>query len=113
MSTKKQDMEIHMQKVSELYKNLNTEPVEYDNFEFVPAASYSFQLGHLFTFANPHTSEIINLQSSLDLLVTFLYLLILLAVMLYRSVVLSVHFLSVILHHVVVSLVACDVHSVL
>ena len=61
LSTKKQDMEIHMQKVSERYKNLNTEPVEYDNFEFVPAESYSFLLGHLFTFANPHTSEVINL----------------------------------------------------
>ena len=61
LSTKKQDMEIHIQKVSEWYKNLNTEPVEYDNFEFVPAESYSFLLGHLFTFANPHTSEVINL----------------------------------------------------
>ena len=61
LSTKKQDMEIHMQKVSELYKNLNTEPVEYDNFEFVPAESYSFLLGHLFTFASPYTSEVINL----------------------------------------------------
>ena len=35
--------------------------MEYDNFEFVPAESYSFLLGHLFTFANPHTSEVINL----------------------------------------------------
>ena len=61
LSIKKQDIEIHMQKVSEQYKNLNTEPVEYDNFEFVPAESYSFLLGHLFTFANPHTSEVINL----------------------------------------------------
>ena len=61
LSTKKQDMEIHMQKVSERYKNLNTEPVEYDNFEFVPAKSCSFLLGHLFTFANPHTSKVINL----------------------------------------------------
>ena len=61
LSTKKQDMEIQMQKVSERYKNLNTEPVEYDNFEFVPAKSCSFLLGHLFTFANPHTSEVINL----------------------------------------------------
>ena len=61
LSTKKQDIEIHMQKVSEWYKNLNTEPVEYDNFEFVPAESYSFLLGHLFTFANPYTSEVINL----------------------------------------------------
>ena len=61
LSTKKQDMEIHVQKVSEWYKNVNREPVEYDNFEFVPAESYSFLLGHLFTFANPHTSEVINL----------------------------------------------------
>ena len=61
LSTKKQDIEIHMQKVSKRYKNLNTEPVEYDNFEFVPAESYSFLLGHLFTFANPHTSEVTNL----------------------------------------------------
>ena len=61
LSTKKQDIEIHMQKVSERYKNLNTEPVDYDNFEFVPAESYSFLLGHLFTFANPYTSEVINL----------------------------------------------------
>ena len=63
LSTKKQDMEIHMQKVSERYKNLNTEPVEYDNFKFVPAKSYSFLLGHLFTFANPYTSEVIDLPS--------------------------------------------------
>ena len=61
LSTKKQDIEIHIQKVSERYKNVNREPVEYDNFEFVPAESYSFLLGRLFTFANPHTSEVINL----------------------------------------------------
>ena len=60
-STKKQDVETRIQKVSEQYKNLNTQPVEYDNFEFVPAKSYSFLLGDLFTFANPHTSEVINL----------------------------------------------------
>ena len=60
-STKKQDVEISMEKVSEQYKNINTEPVEYDNFEFVPAKYYSFLLGDLFTFANPHTSEVINL----------------------------------------------------
>ena len=60
-STKKQDVEISMEKVSEQYKNINTEPVEYDNFEFVPAKSYSFLLGDLFTFANPHTSEVIDL----------------------------------------------------
>ena len=52
-----------MEKVSEQYKNINTEPVEYDNFDFVPAKSYSFLLGDLFTFANPrpHASEVINL----------------------------------------------------
>ena len=61
-STKKQYVESRMQKVSEQYKNLNTEPVEYNNLEFVPAESYSFLLGHLFTFANPHTSEFINLS---------------------------------------------------
>ena len=60
-STKKQDVETRMQKVSEQYKRLNTQPVEYDNFEFVPAKSYSFLLGNLFTFANPHTSEVIDL----------------------------------------------------
>ena len=60
-STKNQVMEVHMKKVSEQYKSLNTEPLEYDNFEFVPAKSYSFLLGDLFTFANPHTSEVINL----------------------------------------------------
>ena len=60
-STKKQNVEISMEKVSEQYKNINTEPVEYDNFEFVPAKSYSFLLGDLFTFANPHTSEVTNL----------------------------------------------------
>ena len=31
--------------------------MEYDNFEFVTANS--FPLGNLFTFANPHTSEIV------------------------------------------------------
>ena len=61
LSTKKQDIKIYMQKVSEQYKNVNREPVEYDNFEFVPAESYSFLLGHVFTFANPHTSEVVNL----------------------------------------------------
>ena len=61
LSIKKQDMESRKQKVSEQYKNVNTEPVEYDNFEFVPAEFYSFLLGHLFTVANPHTSEVINL----------------------------------------------------
>ena len=60
-STKKQDVETRMQKVSEQYKSLNTQPMEYDNFEFVPTESYSFLLGHLFTFANPHTSEVIDL----------------------------------------------------
>ena len=60
-STKKQGVKTCMQKVSEQYKSLNTQPVEYDNFEFVPAKSYSFLLGNLFTFANPHTSEVINL----------------------------------------------------
>ena len=60
-STKKQDVETRMQKVSEQYKSLNTQPVEYDNFEFVPAKSYTFLLGTLFTFANPQTSEIIDL----------------------------------------------------
>ena len=62
-STKKQDVETRMQKVSEQYKSLNTQPVEYDNFEFVPTETYSFLLGDLFTFANvnPHTSEVINL----------------------------------------------------
>ena len=60
-STKKQDVETRMQKVSEQYKSLNTQPVEYDNFEFIPAKSYSFLLGNLFTFANPYTSEVINL----------------------------------------------------
>ena len=62
-STKKQDVETHMQKVSEQYKSLNTQPVEYDNFEFVPTESYSFLLGNLSTFANinPHTLEVIDL----------------------------------------------------
>ena len=60
-STKEQDVEIRMQKVSEQYKCLNAEPAEYDNLEFVPAKSYSFLLGDLFTFANPHTSEVIDL----------------------------------------------------
>ena len=59
-STKKQDVETCLHKVSEQYKSLNTQPVEYDNFEFVPAKSYSFLLGHLFTFANPYTSEVID-----------------------------------------------------
>ena len=63
-STKKQDIEIHVQNVSEQYKSINTEPVEYDNFEYVPVGSYSFLLGHLFTFANPYTSEVINLPGN-------------------------------------------------
>ena len=60
-ATKKQDVEIHIQKISEQFKSVNTQPVEYDNFEFVPAKSYSFRLGDLYTFANPHTSEVIDL----------------------------------------------------
>jgi len=59
LSTKKQDVEIHMQKVSERYKDLNTQPVEYDNLEFVPANSYSFLLGDFFTLANPHNLAIV------------------------------------------------------
>ena len=61
LSTKKQDIEIRIQKISEEYKSVNTQPVEYDNFEFVPAKSCSFLLGDLYTFANPHTSEVIDL----------------------------------------------------
>ena len=61
LATKKHDVETRMQKVSEQYKGLHTQPVEYDNFEFVPAKSYSFLLGNLFTSANPHTAEVIDL----------------------------------------------------
>ena len=58
---KNQDIEIHLQKVSKEYENLDMEPVEYNNFEFAPTKDYSFHLGDLFTCASPHTSEIVDL----------------------------------------------------
>jgi len=60
LSTKEQHVKSHMEKVINQFANLNTQPMEYDNLEFVPKKS-SFLLGDLFTFANPHTSEITNL----------------------------------------------------
>ena len=61
LSTSKQDIENHIQKVSTRYKVLNTQPVEYDTLEFVPAKKCASLLGDLFTCAYPYTTEVVNL----------------------------------------------------
>ena len=64
LSTKKQDVEDRIQKVSDRYKTLKTQPVAYDTLEFVRAKTYTCLLGELFISANPHTSEVVNLPAN-------------------------------------------------
>ena len=52
MSTKKEDIESRMQKVSEQYKHLNTKPVESDTMMFDPLKQPLTKLGQLYTDTN-------------------------------------------------------------
>ena len=61
LSTRIEDVESHIQRVSNQYKTLNMQPVEYDTFEFAPSESCTFLLGDFFTGANPHTSGVVDL----------------------------------------------------
>ena len=61
LSTKKQDIESRIQKVSKQYNGLNTQPVVYDTFEFIAIKTCTSLLGNLFTSANPNTTEVIDL----------------------------------------------------
>ena len=63
LSTKKQDIEGRIQKVSKQYKTLNTQPAVYDTLEFAPTKTCTSLLGHLFISASPHTSEVVNLPA--------------------------------------------------
>jgi len=63
LSTRQNNVESHIEKVSNQYKTLNTQPVVYDTLEFVPAKTCTCLLGNLFISANPHTSEVMNLQN--------------------------------------------------
>ena len=52
LSTKKEDIESRMQKVSEQYKHLNTKPVESDTMMFDPLKQPLTKLGQLYTDTN-------------------------------------------------------------
>ncbi|XP_065889263.1 E3 ubiquitin-protein ligase TRIM71-like [Dysidea avara] len=65
LSKKKEDIEKGMKEVSEKYKTLNTLPVETDSIEFVPVNNPNLLLGHLFTSAHPHTSEVVDLPHNI------------------------------------------------
>jgi len=54
-----------LQEVSDKYKILNTLPVETDSIEFVPVNNPNLLLGHLFTSAHPHTSEVVDLPHNI------------------------------------------------
>ncbi|XP_065888539.1 E3 ubiquitin-protein ligase TRIM71-like [Dysidea avara] len=60
LSKKKEDIEKSMKEVSDKYKTLNTLPVETDSIQFVPVNNPNILLGHLFTSAYPHTSEVVD-----------------------------------------------------
>ena len=62
---KKEDIESSMKEISDKYKTLNTLPVETDSIEFVPVNNPNLMLGHLFTSAHPHTSEVVNLPHNI------------------------------------------------
>ena len=64
LSTKKQDIESCIQKVSKQYKKLNTQPVVYDTLEFIAIKTCTSLLGNLFTSANPNTSKVIDLPGT-------------------------------------------------
>ncbi|XP_065889262.1 E3 ubiquitin-protein ligase TRIM71-like [Dysidea avara] len=65
LSKKKEDIEKSMKEVSDKYKTLNTLPVETDSIEFVPVNNPNLLLGHLFTSAYPHTSEVVDLPHNI------------------------------------------------
>ena len=65
LSKKKEDIEKSMKEVSDKYKTLNTLPVETDSIEFVPVNNPNTLLGHLFTSAYPHTSEVVDLPHNI------------------------------------------------
>ena len=65
LSKKKEDIEKSMKEVSDKYKTLNTQPVETDSIEFVHVHNPNLLLGHLFTSAHPHTSEVVDLPHNI------------------------------------------------
>ncbi|XP_065889264.1 E3 ubiquitin-protein ligase TRIM71-like [Dysidea avara] len=65
LSKKKEDIEKSMKEVSDKYKTLNTLPVETDSIQFVPVNNPNILLGHLFTSAYPHTSEVVDLPHNI------------------------------------------------
>ena len=65
LSKKKEDIEKSMKEVSDKYKTLNTLPVETDSIQFVPVDNPNLLLGHLFTSAHPHTSEVVDLPHNI------------------------------------------------
>ena len=65
LSKNKEDIEKSMKEVSDKYKTLNTLPVETDSIEFVPVNNPNLLLGHLFTSAHPHTSEVVDLPHNI------------------------------------------------
>ena len=65
LSKKKEYIEKSMKEVSDKYKTLNTLPVETDSIEFVPVNNPNLLLGHLFTSAHPHTSEVVDLPHNI------------------------------------------------
>ena len=58
LSTKKEDIESRMQKVSDLLKHLNVLPVELDTMMFDPFTKPLIKLGHLYTDTN--NSEVLG-----------------------------------------------------
>ena len=58
LSTKKEDIESRMQKVSDLLKHLNVLPVELDTMIFDPFTKPLIKLGHLYTDTN--NSEVLG-----------------------------------------------------
>jgi len=47
------------------YKEVNLKPVKSAAMDFVPTKEPFPLFGHLFAYANPHTSEVINLKKVL------------------------------------------------
>jgi len=65
LSQKKRDLEKSFQEVNDQYNLLQTIPVETDSIDFVPVENPTVQLGHLFTSAHPHTSEVVDLPHNI------------------------------------------------
>jgi len=51
--------------VGDKYKTLSILPVETDSIEFVPVNNPNLLLGHLFTSAHSHTSEVVDLPQKI------------------------------------------------